>query len=226
LEISKIAIIENDYKEKFGTPRQSGLVPEVRSSIIFEPSYRDSRALLGIEGFSRLWLIWGFSKSSGGEFSPTVRPPRLGGNARRGVFATRSPFRPNALGLSCVELLGVETSSQLGDVLIVSGADLISGSPIYDIKPYIPYADAFPDSRCGFLEALPERLLEVFVPPELLQRLPQEKRTALLGVLRHDPRPAYQDDPERIYGMAFGGFDVKFSVDCGVLRVLDILTLP
>lgn len=216
-----IARIHSDFPEKFGIPRQSGLVPALRAKIVFEPEYRNPDALRGIEGFSRLWLIWQFSAAVRDTWSPTVRPPRLGGNERVGVFATRSPFRPNAIGLSCVKLEGVRHEDGLGDVLIVSGADLMDGTPIYDIKPYLPYADAHPEALGGFAPS-PKETIEVKSPPELLQKLPEGQREALLGVLAQDPRPQYQNDPERVYGMSFGGWDVKFRVKDGVLTVLSL----
>lgn len=216
-----IAHIESDFQTKFGVPRQSGLVPELTGRVVFEPEYRNPDALRGIEGFDRLWLIWQFSESVLDEWRPTVRPPRLGGNARMGVFATRSPFRPNPLGLSCVELDAVEWDASDGPALRVRGADLMDGTPIYDVKPYAPYADAFPDARGGFASARPETVA-VDCPAELLARVDEGKRAALLGVLAHDPRPRYQDDPARVYGMAFGGYEVKFRVADGVLTVTDI----
>ena len=199
----------------------SGLVPELRSKIVFEPEFRNADALRGIEGFSHLWLIWQFSAAVRDTWSPTVRPPRLGGNERVGVFATRSPFRPNAIGLSCVKLEGVRHEDGFGDVLIVAGADLMDGTPIYDIKPYLPYADAHPEALGGFAPS-PKETIEVKSPPELLQKLPEGQREALLGVLAQDPRPQYQNDPERVYGMSFGGWDVKFRVKDGVLTVLSL----
>ena len=213
-----IARIHSDFPEKFGIPRQSGLVPALRAKIVFEPEYRNPDALRGIEGFSHLWLIWQFSAAVRDTWSPTVRPPRLGGNERVGVFATRSPFRPNAIGLSCVKLEGVRHEDGLGDVLIVSGADLMDGTPIYDVKPYLPYADAHPEALGGFAPS-PKETIEVKSPPELLQKLPEGRREALLGVLAQDPRPQYQNDPERVYGMSFGGWDVKFRVKDGVLTI-------
>ena len=216
-----IARIHSDFPEKFGIPRQSGLVPALRAKIVFEAEYRNPDALRGIEGFSHLWLIWQFSAAVRDTWSPTVRPPRLGGNERVGVFATRSPFRPNAIGLSCVKLEGVRHEDGLGDVLIVSGADLMDGTPIYDIKPYLPYADAHPEALGGFAPS-PKETIEVKSPPELLQKLPEGRREALLGVLAQDPRPQYQNDPERVYGMSFGGWDVKFRVKDGVLTVLSL----
>jgi len=219
--IRVIARIESDFPSKFGVPRQSGLVPELRARVVFEPEYRNPDALRGIEGFSRLWLIWQFSESVLDEWRPTVRPPRLGGNTRMGVFATRSPFRPNPLGLSCVRLEAVEWDAPDGPALLVSGADLMDGTPIYDVKPYAPYADAFPDARGGFASARPETV-EVVFPPELLARVDEDRRAALLGVLAHDPRPRYQDDPARVYGMAFGAWEIKFRAADGVLTVVDV----
>ena len=194
--IRPIAHIKSDFTDKFGIPRQSGLVPELTARIVFEPEYRDPNALVGLEGYSHLWLIWQFSTvaaeyAAGKSWRPTVRPPRLGGNARRGVFATRSPYRPNALGLSCVELSGIEN----GDIL-VKGADLLDGTPIFDIKPYLPYVDAHPEARGGFTEQTAAYALEVQCPQPLLDKLPENKRAALLGVLKNDPRPAYQHDPD------------------------------
>ena len=219
--IKVIAHIRSDFKTKFGVPRQSGLVPELMGRVVFEPEYRNPDAFRGIEGFDRLWLIWQFSESVLDEWRPTVRPPRLGGNARMGVFATRSPFRPNPLGLSCVVLDAVEWDAPDGPALRVRGADLMDGTPIYDVKPYAPYADAFPDARGGFASARPETVA-VDCPAELLARVDEGKRDALLGVLAHDPRPRYQDDPARVYGMAFGGYEVKFRVADGVLTVTEI----
>lgn len=219
--IRVIARIYSDFKTKFGVPRQSGLVPELTARIVFEPAFRDPDALRGIEGFDRLWLIWRFSASTSDKWRPTVRPPRLGGNARMGVFATRSPFRPNPLGLSCVRLERVDWDAGDGPALVVLGADLIDGTPIYDIKPYIPYADAFPDALGGFASSRPETVAVSF-PPELLSRVEEGKRAALLGVLANDPRPRYQDDPERVYGMAFGAYEVRFRVMEGVLTVVGL----
>jgi len=220
--LKTVAHIRSDFHTKFGIPRQSGLVEELRAVIVFEPEFREPEAVRGLEDFSHLWLIWQFSKAVRETWSPTVRPPRLGGNQRLGVFATRSPFRPNALGLSCVKLEKVEIHPTLGPVIHVSGADLMDGTPIYDIKPYIPYADARPEARGGFVDQVERRLLEVFIPERLLELVPEEKRGALRGVLEQDPRPSYQDDPERIYGMAFGGMEVKFSVEGERLTVREI----
>lgn len=220
--IRPIAYIKTDFSDKFGIPRQSGLVPELTARIVFEPEYRDPNALIGLEGYSHLWLIWQFSTvaaeyAAGKKWRPTVRPPRLGGNTRRGVFATRSPYRPNALGLSCVELAGIDK----GDIL-VRGADLLDGTPIFDIKPYLPYVDAHPEARGGFTEATASYALQVECPETLLCVLPENKRAALLGVLKNDPRPAYQHDPQRIYVLDFGGYKVEFKVDGEVLTVLTI----
>ena len=220
-ELKVIARIRSDFPEKFGIPRQSGLVPQLRAKIIFEPEFRNADALRGIEGFSHLWLIWQFSAAVRDTWSPTVRPPRLGGNERVGVFATRSPFRPNAVGLSCVRLEGVAREEGLGEVLIVSGADLMDATPIYDIKPYLPYADAHPEALGGFAPA-PKETLAVDCPPELLAALPEEQREALLGVLAQDPRPQYQHDPARVYAMSFGGWDVKFRVRGERVEVLSL----
>ena len=222
--IQVIARIHSDFTTKFGIPRQSGLVPQLRAKIIFEPEFRIPEAVRGLEGFSHIWLIWQFSQAVREKWSPTVRPPRLGGNERLGVFATRSPYRPNALGLSSVGLEGVELDPELGPVLYVSGADLMDGTPIYDIKPYVPYADAHPEARGGFTDQVPRRRLAVDCPPELLDKVPEGKRAALLGVLAEDPRPAYQNDPERVYAMAFAGLDVKFRVSGGTLTVCGVFS--
>ncbi len=219
--IRPIARMRSDFPEKFGIPRQAGIVPELESLVVFEPAYRDPAALRGIEGFSRLWLIWQFSASVCDGFSPTVRPPRLGGNTRMGVFATRSPFRPNALGLSCVELAAVEERPGLGTVLVVRGADLMDGTPIYDIKPYLPYADAWPEARGGFAPDAGETL-RTEIPEALLEKVPPSRRAALRGVLANEPRPRYQADGTREYAMDFAGLRVRFSVTDGTLRVLEI----
>ena len=218
-----IARIHSDFKEKFGIPRQSGLVPQTRARIVFEPAYRNPDALRGIEGYSHLWLIWSFSKAERDGWSPTVRPPRLGGNTRMGVFATRSPFRPNAIGLSCVTLESVRLRTPDGPVLVVGGADLLDGTPIYDVKPYLPHVDSHPEARGGFAAEQAGYALAVDFPDALLARIDEEKREALLGVLAGDPRPSYQCDPERIYGVRFARYDVKFFVAGGTLRVRDVL---
>ncbi len=221
--IQVIARIRSEFPTKFGIPRQSGLVPETRATIVFEPEYRSADALRGIEGFTHLWLIWEFSEAIRKDWSPTVRPPRLGGNTRLGVFATRSPFRPNPIGLSCVRLEAVRKTEHEGTVLLVSGADLMDGTPIFDIKPYLPYADAHPEASGGFTADAGDFLLEVVLPPELEERIPQERRAALRGVLSHDPRPSYQGNPGRVYGMRFAEFDVRFRVEEKTLTVTDIL---
>ena len=208
-----IARIKSDFPTKFGIPRQSGLVDELRATIIFEPEYRNPDALRGIEDFSHLWLIWQFSQAVREDWSPTVRPPRLGGNTRMGVFATRSPFRPNAIGLSSVKLLGVEHTEKYGTVLHVGGADLMDGTPIFDIKPYIAYGDCHPDATGGFTDHAEDFLLTVDFPAHLLAVLPQEKRSAALAVLSHDPRPSYQHNPQRVYGLDFAGFNIRFTVN-------------
>ena len=217
-----IARIHNDFPTKFGIPRQSGLVEELRSAVVFEPEYRNPDALPGLEGFSHLWLIWQFSQAVRESWSPTVRPPRLGGNTRMGVFATRSPFRPNPIGLSCVRLERIEQHPQWGPVLWVAGADLMDGTPIYDVKPYLPYADCRPEAAGGFASQPKEASLRVECPPELLEPVEEERRAALLGVLAQDPRPTYQHDPDRVYGLAFGGWEVKFTVAEDVLTVREI----
>lgn len=218
-----IAKMRSDFASKFGIPRQSGLVEELRSTIVFEPRYRDPECLRGIEDFSHLWIIWQFSQAVEQGWSPTVRPPRLGGNTRMGVYATRSPFRPNHMGLSCVKLLGVERTQQHGTVLHVGGADLMDGTPIFDIKPYIPYSDSHPEASGGFTDHAGEFLLNVNFPEELLSRLPENKRDAAIGVLSHDPRPSYQRNPDRIYGLNFAGFDIRFQVKESVLTVLEVI---
>ena len=220
--IHAIAYMRSDFPTKFGIPRQSGLVEELRSTIVFEPEYRNPDALRGVEDYSHLWLIWQFSEAVRQGWSPTVRPPRLGGNTRMGVFATRSPFRPNSLGLSSVRLLGVERTEEYGTVLHVGGADLMDGTPIFDIKPYIPYGDCHPDATGGFTDQAKDFLLEVDFPPALLENLPEGKREAALGVLSHDPRPSYQRDSKRIYGLTFAGFDIRFQVENKTLTVLEV----
>ena len=218
-----IAHIRSDFPTKFGVPRQAGLVEELRAAVVFEPPYRVPEALRGIDGFSHLWLIWEFSENKRGGWSPTVRPPRLGGNVRMGVFATRSPFRPNPIGLSCVRLERAELDTSDGPVLHISGADLVDGTPIFDIKPYIPYADCHSEAAGGFAGTAPEGALTVDIPPRLLERVPPDRREALTGVLAQDPRPSYQDDPRRVYGFGFAGLEVRFTVENGVLTVVDIV---
>ena len=220
--IQVIARMHSDFASKFGIPRQSGLVEALRSTIVFEPEYRNADALRGIEDFSHLWIIWQFSEAVRQGWSPTVRPPRLGGNTRMGVFATRSPFRPNNLGLSCVRLLGVEHTAEYGTVLHVGGADLMDGTPIFDMKPYIPYADCQTEATGGFTDTADDFLLQVEFPADLLRKLPEEKREAAIQVLSHDPRPSYQRKPDRIYGLTFAGYDIRFQVREKHLRVIDI----
>ncbi|MDY5613357.1 tRNA (N6-threonylcarbamoyladenosine(37)-N6)-methyltransferase TrmO [Dysosmobacter sp.] len=217
-----IARIHSDFATKFGVPRQSGLVDALESTIVFEPEYRNPDALRGLDGFSHLWLVWVFDQAVRQVWSPTVRPPRLGGNQRMGVFATRSPFRPNPIALSCVRLAGIERTADQGTVLRVRGADLMDGTPILDIKPYIPYSDSRPEALGGFAAAPAGEVLEVIIPQELLERVPADRREALRGVLAQDPRPHYQDDPERVYGFCFAGLEVKFTVDGDLLTVRDI----
>ncbi len=219
MEFSPIAYIRSEFPTKFGIPRQSGLVSSLRAMIVFEPMYRNPDALRGIESFSHLWLIWEFSEVLRKGWSPTVRPPRLGGNTRIGVFATRSPFRPNPIGLSCVRLEQVCPDSKHGTVLLVSGADLMDGTPIYDIKPYIPYADAHPEAVGGFAQEAPVPTLQVDFPPQLLERIPEDRRQALISVLALDPRPSYQDDPKRVYGMSFADRNIRFTVKGSILTV-------
>ena len=219
VEIQVIARMRSDFGSKFGIPRQSGLVDALRSTIVFEPEFRNPDALRGIEDFSHLWIIWQFSEAVRQGWSATVRPPRLGGNTRMGVFAPRSPFRPNNLGLSSVQLLGVEHTEQFGTVLHVGGADLMDGTPIFDIKPYIAYGDSHPDARGGFADQAGEFLLQVEFPSRLLEVLPEGKREAAIGVLSHDPRPSYQRKPNRLYGLTFAGFDIRFKVQGDTLTV-------
>ena len=223
ITIRPIAFMHSDFATKFGIPRQSGLVAQLRSTIVFDPEYRNDDALRGIEDFSHLWIIWQFSEAVRDGWSPTVRPPRLGGNTRMGVFATRSPFRPNNLGLSCVTLLGVEQTADHGTVLHVGGADLMDGTPVFDIKPYIPYSDSHPDAKGGFTDTAGDFLLQVEFPDALLQKIPRSKRDAAIGVLSHDPRPSYQRKPGRVYGLTFAGYDIRFTVEQDVLTVIEVL---
>ncbi len=218
-----IARIRSDFAGKFGVPRQSGLVEALEARVVFEPEYRNSAALRGLEGFSHIWLVWVFDQAVRAEWSPTVRPPRLGGNARLGVFATRSPFRPNPIALSAVTLAGMEETREWGTVLRVRGADLMDGTPILDIKPYLPYADCRPEAVGGFASAPAGETLAVECLPELWEKVPPQRREALRAVLALDPRPRYQEDPERVYGFGFAGLEVRFSVEGGVLRVREIL---
>lgn len=220
-----IAHIRTDFPTKFGIPRQSGIVPSLVGRIVFLPAFRNADALRGIEGFSHLWLLWEFSEAKRERWSPTVRPPRLGGNTRMGVFATRSPYRPNPIGLSCVRLFSVEEREGEGVVLLVGGADLMDGTPIYDIKPYLPEADAHPEATDGFAGPVWGKRLEVDFPDALLEKLPPHAREGVTDLLAEDPRPSYQDDPVRIYGLPYAGFDIRFSVKDGVLTVTELVPL-
>ena len=222
MTLKVIAHIHTAFPTKFGIPRQSGLVDSLRGEVIFTPEYRNADAVRGLEDFSYIWLVWQFSGAVRDNWSPTVRPPRLGGNTRMGVFATRSPFRPNPLGLSSVKLEAIEHRPDVGPVLIVRGADLMDGTPIYDIKPYIPYADCHPDASEGFTGQTRMHLLQVEFPPTLMAQVPEADRDALTGVLASDPRPSYQHDPERVYGMEFAGLEVHFQVDGSTLTVTGI----
>lgn len=220
-----IARIHSDFPSKFGIPRQSGLVETLHSMVVFEPEYRNPQALRGLEDFSHIWLIWQFSQAVREDWSPTVRPPKLGGNTRMGVFATRSPFRPNAIGLSSVKLERIEKHPKYGMVLIVSGADLMDGTPILDIKPYLPYTDSHPDASGGFTDELHLHPLRVELPDIWKEKIPPEQLDGLIGVLEHDPRPSYQDDPERIYGFQFGAMEIKFTVKDQCLTVCGVLPI-
>ena len=222
MELRKIAVIRTDFPEKFGIPRQSGLAG-THARIIFEEEYRKEEAFRGLEEYSHIWLIWEFSEAKREKWSPTVRPPRLGGNMRMGVFATRSPFRPNALVLSCVKLDRIEMTKKEGPVLHVTGADILDGTPIYDIKPYLPYVDSHPEATSGFAGKVQDYELKVVDERNLLGEMEEAKRHALLEILAQDPRPSYQNDPDRIYGMAYGGQDVKFRVDGNVLYLTEII---
>lgn len=221
-KIKVIAHIESDFKGKFGIPRQSGIITELSSKIIFEKEYRDINALRGLDKFSHLWLIWQFSENTANECFPTIRPPRLGGEERIGVFATRSPFRPNSIGLSCVELDHIEVSAKNGPVIFVKGADLLDGTPIYDIKPYIPYTDAQPQAFCSFAKSEWERKVKVDFPKELLEKINVDKQSSLIKVLEQDPRPAYKEDSEEVYTMSFADYEVSFMVKNKVLKVIGV----
>ena len=220
-----IAHIFNDFPKKFGIPRQSGIIESLQGRIVFEPEYRNPEAIRGLEEFSHIWLVWEFSEAKRDEWSPTVRPPRLGGNVRKGVFATRSPFRPNPIGLSSVKLERIETDPKLGPVLHVSGADLMDGTPIYDIKPYVSYADSHPDARSGFVDETGWQPLEVEMPENCAALFAADELEALRQTLALDPRPRYHDDPSRVYGMPFGDYDVRFRVGDGVLRVIECVRI-
>lgn len=225
MTIEPIAYIRTAFPEKFGIPRQSGLAASLHGRIVFEPQFRDPEALRGLEGFSHLWLIWEFSANRriAGQWQPTVRPPRLGGNTHMGVFATRSPFRPNPLGLSCVEVERIETDSSEGPVIHVRGADLMDGTPIFDIKPYIRYADSHPEAVCGYVDQLEEPCLEVRIPDDVLEVIKEEvKLKALVETLQLDPRPSYHSDPDRVYGLSFAGYNVRFTVRDTILTVTEI----
>lgn len=224
--INVIARVHSDFPVKFGIPRQSGLVEGLEARVVFEPEYRRAEAVRGLEEFSHIWLIWQFSQALRDGWSPTVRPPRLGGNQRWGVFASRSPFRPNAMGLSSVRLVRVELHPSLGPVLHVAGADLMDGTPVYDIKPYLPYADAHPEASGGFVDRVERQRLDVICPANLLEQVPVGKRDALLGVLAEDPRPPYQSDPTRVYGMRFAGMEIRFMVADNCLTVLYLAAAP
>ncbi|MBB2183360.1 tRNA (N6-threonylcarbamoyladenosine(37)-N6)-methyltransferase TrmO [Lachnospiraceae bacterium MD1] len=224
-QLNIIAHIRTDFPTKFGVPRQSGLIEELKAQIIFEPEYRNPDAFRGLEGFSRIWLLWEFSKAIRDTWAPMVKPPRLGGNKRMGVFATRSPFRPNSIGLSSVKLEHIEYHSELGPVLHVAGADMMDNTPIYDIKPYIPYTDSHPDAVGGFADPLRSYSLDVVFPEEMLHMIPEEKRKAIQFVLASDPRPSYQKDPNRRYGVEFAGFDVRFTVQQNTLTVCEVVKL-
>lgn len=221
LRMKKIAVIRTDFPEKFGIPRQSGLTA-AKGRVVFEPEYRNPDALKGIEEYSHLWLIWGFSQVPEREWQPTVRPPRLGGNRRMGVFATRSPFRPNPVGLSLVELAAVEQTRNLGTVLCIQGVDMLDGTPVYDIKPYLPYVEAKADASGGFAGQVKDENLQVEIPGEWMKKVPQDQRKVLIEILAQDPRPAYQDDPDRIYGMSYAEMEIKFRVRGDVLKVCGI----
>lgn len=221
-----IAEIRSDFPTKFGIPRQSGLVPQLESTIIFRPEYRVPEALREIEGYSHLWLLWQFSEAIREDWSPTVRPPRLGGNRRVGVFASRSPYRPNPIGLSCVKLIAVEKHPEYGHVLKVAGADLMDGTPIYDIKPYQPLSDCHPEAVGGYAMTVAEYALEVVIPPEWEEMIPPERRETLRAVLAQDPRPSYQQDPERVYGFVFAGLEIRFAVKEKVLTVCEVIPAP
>lgn len=224
MEIHPIAYIRSDFSEKFGIPRQSGLAGNLQARIVFEPSYRNPDALRGLEDMSHIWLIWEFSSNKpASSWQPMVRPPRLGGNKYMGVFATRSPFRPNSLGLSCVEIESIEFESPEGPVIVVRGADLMDGTPIYDIKPYVKYADSRPHASSGYIDSLPSETLNVHFPDELVAKVSNKtKLPALVEVLRLDPRPSYHNDPERIYGLSFAGQNIRFKVEGNLLVVVDV----
>lgn len=221
-----VARIHNDFPEKFGIPRQSGLVDSVSAMVVLEPEFRNPAVFAGLDGYSHIWLLWQFSENLRDTWAPSVHPPRLGGNKHMGVFATRSPFRPNPIGLSSVRLEAVGTHPRLGPVLYVRGADLMNGTPIYDIKPYLPYTDSHPEASCGFAGAFVDYRLEVVFPENLLARLPERARKAAVGILAQDPRPSYQNDPNRIYGISFAGRNIRFRVADGILTVCEVEDFP
>ena len=225
MELKVIGHVRSDFPEKFGIPRQSGLVEELKARIVFQPEFRAAEAFRGLEGYSRIWILWQFSQAMGKGWSPTVRPPKLGGNRRVGVFASRSPFRPNPIGLSAVKLARIELDSGDGPVLHVSGADMMDGTPVLDIKPYLPYVDAYPQERSGFALQQKGGELKVEFPPPLLEKIPEEKRQALIAVLAQDPRPAYQDDPQRVYTMSFAEAEISFVVEGNRLTVTQVTAL-
>ena len=220
--IKIIAHIQSDFPTKFGIPRQSGLVESLKARIVFEPEYRNVDALRGMEEYSHLWLIWEFSEAKRESWSPTVRPPRLGGNKRMGVFATRSPYRPNPIGLSCVKLENIDYTTENGPVIIVSGADLLDGTPIYDIKPYLPFVDSQPEALGGFADTVKDDQLTVQCSEELMRHIPEQHRQAIMDILAQDPRPHYQQDPNRIYGMEFADMEIKFRVEEKTLTICEI----
>lgn len=223
LRLVPIARIQNDFTSKFGLPRQSGLIQTLESTLVFEPEFRNPDSLRGLEGYTHIWLIWGFSENIREGWSPMVRPPRLGGNQKMGVFATRSPFRPNPLGLSCVKLQSINLENPSSPTLTLTGADMMNGTPVYDIKPYLPYTDFLPDAVGGFAHGAPALPLQVEFPDALLHQVPAEKQATLLQVLAADPRPAYQENPERVYGFGYAGMDIRFRVKDGVLTVVEIV---
>ncbi len=225
ITLNIIARIRTDFPEKFGIPRQSGLIKELKGRIVFEPEYRDVSALRGIEGYSHLWLIWKFSEAVSDKWSPTVRPPRLGGNKRVGVFATRSPYRPNPIGLSSVKIERIIESSPDGPIIEVTGADMLDGTPIYDIKPYIPYTDCHTEALGGFAEEVFENSLELDFPFELQKLFPKEKLSSLKEILESDPRPAYKEDSDRVYGFSFSGYEIKFAVSNNILTVKELIKI-
>ena len=226
MTLSPIAVIRTEFPEKFGIPRQSGLADSLRGSVVFYPEYRNRDAFRGLEGFSHMWLIWGFSANRNDDWQPTVRPPRLGGNDRMGVFATRSPYRPNPLGLSCVAIDRIDLDAEDGPIIYVRGADLMDGTPIYDIKPYIRYADSYPEAICGYVDCLDESKLKVVIPDDLITGMTTDIAKALRQTLALDPRPSYHNDPSREYGLSFAGYNIRFKVSDGVITVISAQCSP